>query len=250
MPFTIQLSEQTRGELLARHFSLYAFRATQVINALALPAVWCRVPAPFLPETPLTWNDALTAGISITKVAAGSLITIPPAQWAAVTLGQTLQIAKGPPRVFTRGSGKAVTFDNRLSSQRTCSFLQPVSGSSNPGAPVPFCAFPVTAHLVQAAAPAEAILLFFSTADLAVGEIVADAGALPTDARLLVTPGGDAEQTEGVLVTDTSATRVLTFSLDAGSWSWDHGSWARKVSENDPIVPLLIQNRPTKGANK
>lgn len=236
MPITIQLDPTTAKALATGKFSLYAFRATTVLNAAALPTVWSVLR--IFENMTLDWAPALQAYVSTTPVAAGNRVVVGASK--RVGIGATLAIAADAKTTVKpkQGSAGAITFENDAPQQYTCGLIQPASGAK-----APFCAFPVGANQQQGVAPADPILLFFSTAVLKPGTIVNDQ---PRRKLALTVDGGGssglANQTQCVLVVDTSETRALTFSIQTGVWTWGGEAWAQTVGASAPIVPLLIRS--------
>jgi hypothetical protein len=231
MKLTINLDAASAGHLTHARYSLYAFRAVDIINAAALPTVWCRLAPPFLEQIQVTWESSLSAFISTTEVAAGKVIAT--GYSAAIAPGQTLRIEAERHTVVRQDSPEAITFDNQSEASFTCGIAQSVNGD-----PGPLCAFPVTPRTQQGVRPANAILLLFSTAEMEVGTVVTDPPVLRK-----IGAGGHtafANQTEGILVTDIAGDHVASYSHQNGSWTRDSVSTPVKPSEL--VVPLLIRS--------
>jgi len=235
MTITIQLDPTTAGALAKS--SLYAFRATSILNAAALPTVWSVLRV--AESMTLRWAPAFQAYVSTTPVAAGNRVVV--GESKRIVTGATLEIAADATTTMNpkEGSPGGITFQNDAPRQYTCGVIQP-AGSAK----APFCAFPVGANQTQGVVPADPILLFFSTAVLKPGTIVTDQ---PRRGKAPAIDGGGssglANQTQGVLVLDTSEPRALTFSIQTGLWTWgDDEAWAQTVAASAPIVPLLIRS--------
>jgi hypothetical protein len=229
---TVGMSEATAAALHRSGSSLQVFRVVRSSDRAARPLLWRRQDS-YAVWNQITWSEGLNAYTSSTRVEAGAVVTA--GFYAPVRTGDVLRVdANGVGTVTTDGDPSAVTVQNEANAYFTCGI-----GGDGPGAPEPFCAFPLYGGNQQAIIPTQKVMLRFSAEAIRPGTVIGGRPAGPADGA-----GEDRSVTStspGVLVDlSDKPDHEVTYDINNG-WSWGGYAWARHVPAGADLVPLLIE---------
>ena len=145
-------------------------------------------------------------------------------------LGQILQVQSDDEGVIADGGRPdAVSIRNTLTTQLTCGVSQ---YQHLDNAPKPFCAFPLYGLQEDVMVPIEKVLLMFSTTPINTGDPIEQAH----------NPAILQAYSPSILIDLTDATmRNVNYDINNG-WSWGGNSWARQISVDQDLVPLLVES--------
>ena len=214
----IIMSDATVNALLEQGYNLYAFKAVDASNKKGAPLVWFKTKT-FATSTEIDWQVDYEAYTSLSEIIPKGIIKA--SNHYPIDLGQTLVVtgATGTGKVQGTGTEGAISIVNQTSTGMTCGISQKVGGNA-----APMCAFPLNGNMLDVIAPIEKVLLMFATNALNTGTVIFQSFS------------------QGVLIDLTASnTRDVNYDINTG-WSWDGGTWAKKIAPGTDLVPFLIES--------
>jgi hypothetical protein len=211
----IELSQQTINALAQGGYALWALKAVRAQGGGA-PLLWYST-SNFTSVMRVTWQDQYAAYASTSQIIANAVIN--PESSVEMDLGQTVDLTPtGALQAGGRGAPGAISILNQDSRQWTVGQSQSIDGESSP-----VCALPLYRQMQSQIVPVEQVLLMFSSNAANTGTVMERAVS------------------QGLLV-DLTAQKSRTVQFDVNSGWNTPGTWARQVTPNTDLVPLLIQD--------
>jgi hypothetical protein len=220
---TIQMNDDTVGQLGKDQFSLYAFKAVSGPGG-GVPLVWFST-TDFSEQTVVTWTESYEAYTSTnTQLTPNAKISASASY--AINLGEQLNVTtpEGTGVVVEGSDPQAITIDNLTSTEFSCG----ISQQQADGSFQMLCAFPLIGQGEDELVPIEQVFLMFSTTPVNTGTVI------------------EQSVSSGVMVDLTGQSQMsVTFDIHNG---WTAAPGLTLCPPNTQLVPLLINPAPSLAA--